>query len=78
MTIDTGDLVDWKAFQACRAQLGTGFVRILGYFEEDGKKSIALIENAMRAQKSTKKTPYFSHVCMYLSMPGRSGMDRYM
>ena len=24
------------------------------------------------------ENPYFSHVCMYLSMPGRSGMDKYM
>ena len=53
MTIDSGDLIDWKAFQACRAQLGAGFVRILGYFEEDGTKSIGLIESAMRDRSAT-------------------------
>ena len=48
MATETGELVDWNTFQACRAQLGTGFVRILGYFQEDGTKSIAAIEQAMR------------------------------
>ena len=41
-------LVDWAAFQAARSELGAGFVRILGYFREDGIKSVAAIENAMR------------------------------
>lgn len=48
ITNDIGDLIDWKAFQACRAQLGDGFDRILGYFQEDGDKSITAIEQAMR------------------------------
>ena len=41
-------LVDWAAFQAARSELGAGFVRILGYFREDGIKSVAAIEDAMR------------------------------
>ena len=41
-------LVDWTAFQAARSELGAGFVRILGYFREDGIKSVAAIEDAMR------------------------------
>jgi len=41
-------LVDWTAFQAARSELGAGFVRILGYFREDGIKSVAQIEDAMR------------------------------
>ena len=41
-------LVDWTAFQAARSELGAGFVRILGYFREDGTKSVAAIEDAMR------------------------------
>lgn len=41
-------LVDWTAFQAARSELGAGFVRILGYFREDGTKSVAAIEEAMR------------------------------
>jgi HPt (histidine-containing phosphotransfer) domain-containing protein len=45
----SGDqLVDWTAFQAARSELGAGFVRILGYFREDGVKSVAAIEEAMR------------------------------
>ena len=42
-------LVDWNEFRATRAQLGGAFVRILGYFREDGTKSVAAIEAAMRA-----------------------------
>lgn len=43
-------LVDWEEFRATRAQLGAAFVRILGYFREDGTKSVAAIEEAMRAR----------------------------
>ena len=43
-------LVDWDEFRATRAQLGAAFVRILGYFREDGTKSVAVIEEAMRAR----------------------------
>lgn len=43
-------LVDWDEFRATRAQLGVAFVRILGYFREDGTKSVAAIEEAMRAR----------------------------
>ncbi|QBM77619.1 Hpt domain-containing protein [Sphingomonas sp. AAP5] len=42
-------MVDWTAFARARAELGAGFVRILGYFREDGVKSVAAIEAAMRA-----------------------------
>ena len=43
-------LVDWDVFRATRTQLGAAFVRILGYFREDGTKSVAAIEEAMRAR----------------------------
>ncbi|WP_448657358.1 Hpt domain-containing protein [Sphingomonas sp. CJ99] len=43
-------LVDWTAYSQARAELGASFVRILGYFREDGVKSVAAIEAAMRAQ----------------------------
>lgn len=49
MTLEQKDLVDWTAFARARAELGAGFVRILGYFREDGVKSVAAIEAAMRA-----------------------------
>lgn len=42
-------LVDWSAFSAARAELGANLVRILGYFREDGTKSVVAIEDAMRA-----------------------------
>jgi len=40
-------LVDWAEFARMRAELGADFVRILGYFREDGEKSVARIEDAM-------------------------------
>ena len=42
-----GTLVDWAKFARMRAQLGGDFIRILGYFREDGEKSVARIEDAM-------------------------------
>ncbi|MDQ3140340.1 MAG: Hpt domain-containing protein [Pseudomonadota bacterium] len=48
MTEDAGDIVDWAMFSRTRSELGAGFVRILGYFREDGEKSVAKIEEAMQ------------------------------
>src|SRR3546814_20388637 len=45
-------LVDWTAFQQARSEVGASFVRILGYFHEDGVKSVAAIEDAMRRADS--------------------------
>jgi HPt (histidine-containing phosphotransfer) domain-containing protein len=42
-------IVDWASLAETRGQLGTSFIRILGYFREDGVRSIELIEMAMRA-----------------------------
>lgn len=50
--IDDTNLVDWSAFVRTRSQLGASFVRILGYFREDGAKSVTAIENAMRANNA--------------------------
>lgn len=47
MAEDSNAIVDWVAFSRTRAELGPGFVRILGYFREDGEKSVAKIEEAM-------------------------------
>jgi HPt (histidine-containing phosphotransfer) domain-containing protein len=52
VSTDEADLVDWTAFARARSELGAGFVRILGYFREDGVKSVAAIEAAMRAQNA--------------------------
>ncbi len=45
-------LVNWDSFAQARAELGANFVRILGYFREDGVKSVARIEEAMRANNA--------------------------
>jgi len=47
------DIVDWAHFEKSRTELGPGFIRILSYFKEDGTKSIAQIEAAMREQDTT-------------------------
>lgn len=44
------DIVDWALYQAVRAELGANFVRILGYFREDGERAVAKIEAAMHAR----------------------------
>jgi HPt (histidine-containing phosphotransfer) domain-containing protein len=49
---DGQDIVDWVHFERSRAELGPGFIRILGYFREDGSKSLAQIEQAMREQNT--------------------------
>jgi HPt (histidine-containing phosphotransfer) domain-containing protein len=46
------DIVDWVYFEKSRTDLGPGFIKILSYFKEDGVKSIAQIEQAMREQNT--------------------------
>ena len=53
MSDERPDIVDWVHFEKSRAELGPGFIRILSYFKEDGVKSIAQIESAMREQNTT-------------------------
>ena len=50
MSDGSSDIVDWVHFEKSRAELGPGFIRILSYFREDGVKSVAQIEQAMRDQ----------------------------
>ncbi|MDM7957339.1 Hpt domain-containing protein [Blastomonas sp.] len=47
-------LINWSTFADTRATLGTDFVRILGYFREDGTKSVDTIEAAMRERSAAK------------------------
>jgi HPt (histidine-containing phosphotransfer) domain-containing protein len=47
------NIVDWALFEKNRAELGPGFIRIISYFREDGAKSVAQIEQAMRDQNTT-------------------------
>ena len=46
------DVVDWVSFEKGRSELGPGFIRILSYFKEDGVKSVAQIEQAMRDENT--------------------------
>jgi HPt (histidine-containing phosphotransfer) domain-containing protein len=50
---ETPDIVDWTLFEKNRKELGPGFIRIISYFREDGAKSVAQIEDAMREQNTT-------------------------
>jgi HPt (histidine-containing phosphotransfer) domain-containing protein len=52
VTDEARDIVDWTHFEKSRAELGPSFIRILSYFKEDGTKSIAQIELAMREQNT--------------------------
>ncbi len=47
-------IVNWTTFSEVRTALGADFVRILGYFREDGTKSVAAIEEAMRAKAAAQ------------------------
>lgn len=49
MSFEGSTLVNWQAYAQARSELGAGFVRILGYFREDGVKSVTALEQAMRA-----------------------------
>ena len=53
MADEARDIVDWTYFEKSRTELGPGFIRILSYFKEDGVKSIAQIEQAMRDENTT-------------------------
>ncbi len=46
------DIIDWAAFQTARGELGSDFIRILGYFREDGAKSVDALETAVRANNA--------------------------
>ena len=50
MDVTGTELIDWVAFARMRTQLGADFIRILGYFREDGEKSVSRIEQAMQGR----------------------------
>ena len=52
MSDEAREIVDWAHFERSRSELGPGFIRILSYFKEDGVKSIAQIEEAMREENT--------------------------
>jgi HPt (histidine-containing phosphotransfer) domain-containing protein len=49
---EQSDIVDWALFEKNRAELGPGFIRIISYFREDGAKSLAQNEQAMRDENT--------------------------
>jgi histidine phosphotransfer protein HptB len=49
---EASDIVNWGHFEKSRSELGSGFIRILSYFKEDGIRSIAQIEQAMREENT--------------------------
>lgn len=54
MNEEFAELIDWKVFAETRGLLGADFARILGYFREDGTKSVNEIEEAMRTKDSRR------------------------
>ena len=46
------NMIDWVTFQTARGDLGADFIRILGYFRDDGAKSVDALEAAMRANNA--------------------------
>jgi histidine phosphotransfer protein HptB len=46
----TDTVIDHAKLNALRSELGAHFPRILGYFAEDGVKSLSAIEDAVRAR----------------------------
>lgn len=52
MHLDGETIVEREAFNALKQQIGTDFARIIGYFRDDGIKSIRQIEDAMRGENA--------------------------
>ena len=50
--MDGSETIDRAKLDALRQELGANFARILGYFQEDGAKSIAAIEEALRTRSA--------------------------
>lgn len=53
-TVSVADpqVVDRAALRAFQGEVGSGYARILGYFREDGIKSVAAIEEGMRQRSA--------------------------
>jgi histidine phosphotransfer protein HptB len=45
-------IVDWERFAQARTTLGANFLRVIGYFNDDGAKSVAAIEDALRMRNA--------------------------
>lgn len=51
---ERSDIIDWRYFEKARAELGPGFIKILGYFREDGTAAIDKIKAAMHSQNTVQ------------------------
>ena len=45
-------IIDWERFAQARVQLGSNLVRVVGFFRDDGQKSVDAIENALKARNA--------------------------
>ena len=45
-------IIDWERFAQARVQLGSNLVRVVGFFRDDGHKSVDAIENALKARNA--------------------------
>lgn len=52
MSYQEAELVNRADLARSRAELGSAFLRILGYFREDGAKAITAIEEAIRTRNA--------------------------
>lgn len=52
MSFEGSTLVDWPSFAKTKSELGADLQRILGYFRDDGVKSVSAIEDAQRASNT--------------------------
>lgn len=52
MSYQEAELVNQGDLAKSRSELGSAFLRILGYFREDGDKAIGLIEQAIRERNA--------------------------
>lgn len=52
MPYQEAELVNWNELTRTRTELSSAFLRILGYFREDGPKAISAIEQAIRERNA--------------------------
>ncbi len=48
------ELVNWNELTRTKTELSSAFLRILGYFREDGAKAISAIEQAIRERNAVE------------------------
>lgn len=46
-------LIDWEEYATARDELGPAFIRMFGYFREDGLAAVECLEEAVRAKDAS-------------------------